>query len=342
MPNGRRAGFARDAMTGRTLRRRAVLAVPLLLLGIGGPAQAADTPITLALSSTTLAYGGLRIAERAKMFQLHGLEPRIIVMDSGNAAISAVLGHSADFSSAGPGEVLAAAVRGRQVVIVLNVYRGLSGSLILAKPVADKLGIAANAPVEQRLRALDGLSIAAPSATSAYLTPYKGAAEAAGAKIKFVYMTQPAMVAALQVGAVQGIIVGAPFSLTPVTQGSGVLWISGPKGELPPAFRPASSAGLQTSEEYAAAHPQIIAQLRAVFDDLAKLIRDKPDEAEALLAQAYPSVDAAAAFSESAANWSQPVMTADDIAQEIRIQVASGSLPGVADIKPASVLYHAK
>ena len=71
-----------------------------------------------------------------------------------------------------------------------NPNRGLSGSLVLGKAVAERLDLPPGAQVAARLRALDGLAIAAPSATSAYLTPVKDAAEALGAKIRFVYMSR--------------------------------------------------------------------------------------------------------------------------------------------------------
>jgi ABC-type nitrate/sulfonate/bicarbonate transport system substrate-binding protein len=301
----------------------------------------AATRVTLAISSNTLAYGGLRIAEGAGLFTKNELAPRIIVMDSGNAAISAVLGRSAEFSASGPGEVLAAKVRGRQLLIVLNLYRGLTGSLVLSKASVAKIGLAPDAPISQKLRALDGLSIAQPSATSAYLQPYKAASEAVGAKIKFVYMSQPAMVAALQAGAVDGIVAGAPFSLASISNGSGVLWISGPKDELPEPVRPTSSTCLQTTAEYAKSNPSVIAAMRQVAADLTDFIQNKPDEALAVLARAYPSLDVAsakAAFMENAKNWTAPKMTPEDIKREIDIQVTAGALPGVANIDPASVL----
>jgi ABC-type nitrate/sulfonate/bicarbonate transport system substrate-binding protein len=188
---------------------------------------------------------------------------------------------------------------------------------------------------------LDGLAIASPSATSAYTIPYRSAALAAGAKINFTYMTQPAMVAALQAGAVQGISAGAPFSLTPVINGDGVLWISGPRGELPAVDHLASSACLQTTSAYAKAHPDLIQHLRAAFDDLATLIKTKPDEAKSLLGKAYPQLTPKlldAAFSESAANWAAPKMTADEIAQEMKVQVGAGTLPGVEKLDAASAL----
>ena len=307
---------------------------------LGGRVLARDA-VVLAVSSNSLAYGGLRIAEAAGLYERNGIALRAITMDSGNAAISAVLAGSAQFAASGPGEALAAKLRGRSIVIVCNVYRGLPGSMVLAKAVAARTGVAADAPIAQRLRALDGLTIAQPSPTSAYLHPYRAAAEAVGARIKFVYMTQPAMVAALQAGAVSGFVAGAPFSLAPQSTGTGVLWISGPKEELPEAVRPASSACLQTTAEYAAANPGVIAAMRTAAADLAALITDRPGEARALLARAYSSLspaDVEAAFVENAANWARPVLTVDDIRREIAIQVSSGVLPGIGSIDPASVL----
>lgn len=297
--------------------------------------------VTLAISSNSLAYGGLRIAESAGLYAQNGIALRVVTMESGNAAISAVLGNSAHFAASGPGEILAARLRGRTLVIIANIYRGLPGSLILATSVAARTGIPPNAPIAQRLRALDGLTIAQPSPTSAYLHPYRAAAESVGAKIKFVYMTQPAMVAALQAGAINGFVAGAPFSMAPQTNGSGILWISGPADELPEPVRPASSACLQTTVDYANTHPAIIAAMRNTATDLATLIQTRPAEAKTLLARAYPMLDPAAidaAFTENAANWSRPTLTIVDIQREIAIQISSGAMQGVATIDPASVL----
>jgi len=317
----------------------------VLLSGAGAailvPEARAATPVTLAVSSNSFAYGGLRIAQRAGLFEKNGIVPTITVMDSGNAALTAVLSGSVEFCSASPGEVLAARVRGQKIVIVANVYRGLSGSLVLAKAIADKLGSGASVTIEAKLKALNGLVVATPSPTSSYTYPYKIAAQAVGVRPRFVYLAQPAMLAALQAGAVQGIIAGAPFSTAAVASGAGITWISGPKGELPPNAQPTSSACVETSEAYAANHSDVIDRLRAGFAELATFIKEQPGEAERLLAHAYPQLDAAsigAIFRDDAGNWTRPVMTADDIRQEIAIQESAGALPGIGALDPASVL----
>jgi ABC-type nitrate/sulfonate/bicarbonate transport system substrate-binding protein len=110
---------------------------------------------------------------------------------------------------------------------------------------------------------------------------------------------------------------------------------------LPAADRLASSACLQTSVAYAKAHPDMIHRLRAAFQDLAALIKGKPDEAKAMLGKAYPQLTSQlldAAFTESAANWSQPRMTEDQIAQEIKVQVGAGTLPGVEKLDATAAL----
>lgn len=329
------------------LRRRSiVLTLIISALACGWPmqpaAQAAPTPVTIALSSNALLYGGLFIAEKAGLFAKNGLAPKLVVMDSGNAAMTALISRSAQFAASGPGEVLTARSRGQNIVIVGNFYRGFSASVVLAKGIAEKSGISPSAPVSERMRALNGLIVAAPSATSAYLHPIKRAAEETGAKPRFVYMSQPAMVAALQSGAIHAMIAAAPYSSTAVARGVGIDWINGPRGELPAHVQPRSSGCLQTTEQYATANSPVIAKMRSVLADLAQFIKDKPADAKRHLQQAYPQLAPVAleqAFAQNSPNWTQPALNEADIEQEIRILSGTGLVAGVANIKPAAALW---
>jgi ABC-type nitrate/sulfonate/bicarbonate transport system substrate-binding protein len=327
-----------------TFTRRSVLATALGSTMLPWVAHAdAATPVTIAVSSNSLAYGGVRIALNAGLFEKQGLALKIVTMDSGSAATTGLLSGSVEFASAAPSEVMAARLHGQKIVLVSNIYRGESGSLVLGKSVADKLGAAAS--LDAKLKALDGLVIATPSATSSYTLPYKAAAQAAGVQIRFTYMAQPAMLAAIQTGAIQGMIAGAPFSVTAINNGAGVLWISGPRGELPDNVLPRSAACIDTSETYAAAHPEVVSKIQAAFADLATYLRDQPDDALKHLADAYPQVDPAilkTVFADEWKNWAQPTMTADDVRHEIALQLASGSLKGVESIAPDSLLVKTK
>jgi ABC-type nitrate/sulfonate/bicarbonate transport system substrate-binding protein len=326
-------------------RRVLVQAMPALLgaMAFSSRAQAGDPPtdVALSLGSKSSAYGGVLIAEQLGLFAQHGLRVNLIISDSGNASVVALISGSVQFAGAGPEEGLTARGRKLDVVFVNNLYRGLSGSLILATNVAKGLGVDPGAPIGERLRALGTLIIASPSANSAYLVPIKTAAAKEGASPHYTYMTQSAMVAALRTGAIQGLLAASPFTDMSVSRGDGVVWISGPKGDLPPAVLPASSACLQTTERYIRANPGVVRRMQAVFHDLASIIQSQPAQARGALVKAYPDLDADLVdrmLAVNGANWTQPLLTPADIRHEIDIISADGRAEGLAGIDPASLL----
>ncbi|MDQ8728232.1 ABC transporter substrate-binding protein [Bradyrhizobium sp. LHD-71] len=324
----------------RPLNRRAALRIAAQGALLAAPftralAQTGPAEVSISMSSSGLPFGGLRIAEHGGLFAKHGLKPRLIVSESGNAATTALLARSVDFAGSGPSEALTARARGQEIIVVGNLYRGLSGSLVLATAVIKKLGVKPEAPVADRLKALDGLTIATPSATSAYTGPVKNGAAQVGAKPKLVYMAQPAMSAALETGAIHGMIGAAPFSIAPVVKGSGAVWISGPRAQFPAELMPSSSACLQTSEAYAKTNPEVVRKLQALLADLAVFIREKPADAKQALGKAYSTFDAAtldSVFEEDSENWSRPILTEADMEQERKILQETQSVPGLRDI----------
>lgn len=303
------------------------------------PSQDLQIPI----SSVSFATAPARIAKEMGLFEKRGINARIVTMDSANASISALISGAVDVTVAGPGELIAANARGQKLVIVANMYDGLSASLVLSKATVDKFGIKADAPVAARLKALDGLVIGTPSATSSYTVSFKTAAADLGANIRFTYMAQPAMVAALESGAIQGYIAGAPFWGTPVVKGTGVLWLSGPKRELPSASLPASSVSLQALRSVADAKPVLMKNLAAVFDDLSDAVRNRPQDVKAALGKLYPDVDAATLdllFRLESPAWMARKLTAADMKHEIAFVKANGApLPNIDAVDPASMLY---
>ncbi len=327
--------------TGRRTLFTRFLPATALLPWATRPAQAqAPKPIVIALSSNSLAWGGLRIAEQLKLFEKNGLMPRIIVLDSGSAATAALIGGSADFAGSGPAEVIAARVRGLGIGIVTSLYRGFAAPIVLATSVADKLPVNAQAPLIERFKALNGLTIAVPSATSALLAPVRQSIEDAGAKARFVYLAQPTMPAALQAGAIQGFVASSPFWTLTVLNKTGVIWIDAPRGELPAKNSPASSAVLETTTAYASANPDIIRRVRAVFVDAAAAItQDLPGALQALT-RAYPLVDAETlkiAFDHDAGNWTKPALSDADLMQEIALLRQATDIPGLDTLKPSDL-----
>ncbi len=313
-------------------------------LAFAGAAQAQQLrEVSIGLGSSSLVAASAKIAHELGLFRKHGLEPRFIVMDSANAATTALISRSVPFVVSGPAELVVAQARGQKVVLIASAYDGLGATLVLSKAVADKLGVAANAPVAARLKALDGLLLAAASPTATYKISFDGAAKAAGANVRFTHMAQTAMPAALESGAIQGYVASAPVWAAPVVKGSAVQWISGPKGELPREHTPASSSNVQAMRDHAEANPDLVKRVAAVFADFAKAIEERPAEVKATIAKLYPDIDAPTLdliFASESLAWKTKPPTAEDVSREIAFVKASGArLPEIDAVDPASMLF---
>ena len=328
-------------MAGYTTRRGMLIGAAML--GIARKTQAQPLQeVTISLPSRSLVAASPRIADALGLFAAHGLKPRFTYMDSANASTLALISRSVDVAMSGTADAVAAQARGQKVVIIANTFAGLSGTLVLARSVADRLGVTPDAPVSTRLRALDGLLIASTSATSSFTISYGSSARAVQSNIRFTYMALPAMVAALETGAVQGIIATAPFWTVPVTKGSGVLWIAGPSGDLPSAFVPASAAALQVMRDFATAKPDMVKALVAVIADLRLAIDTRPAEVKAAVARLYPELDAPTLdliYAVESRAWQAAPLTAADIAHEIAyVQLSGGSAEQLKGIDPAAMV----
>jgi ABC-type nitrate/sulfonate/bicarbonate transport system substrate-binding protein len=331
-------------MTTLRIGRRPLL-VAALATSLAPRAKAqAFRDVTVAVSSTSFALGGVRIGQNAGLFEKQGLKLNIVVMDSGSATMSALMSRSAPFVVAGIGEMLAARARGLDIVLVANLYHNYAGWVVLSKAAAARLPVKPDAPQRDRLKALEGLVIAVPSATSALLAPIRSAAIDAGATVRFTYMAQPAMVAALETGAIDGLVAAFPFAAKPVLKGTGVLWVDGVRGDLPPASLPASSSAMLSTAEYVAADPDMVARMQRVLADIGTFIRQHPDAALVALRKGYPDLGAdevALAFEKQADNWTVPFLSPDDLRQELRLLRMSVDLPGLATLDPTKAIVPA-
>ena len=323
--------------------RRSIL-VGTAAIGLARPVLAqGPREITIGLSSKSLSATVSRTADEMGLFAKHGLKPKFVTLDSANGSTVALISGSIDFAQAGSADAIAAQSRGQKIVIIANDVAGLVASLVLSKKTVERLGVSPNAPLNERLKALDGLVIASTSATSAFVISYGQAAKAVGAKIRFTYMSLPNMGAALETGAIDGFTGTAPFWAFPIQKGNGVFWINGPNGELPAEFRPATSGVLDTTREYADAHPDIVKSVAAAMADFAKAAADHPNDVKAAIARVYPEFDAKMVellFSVEGETFAAKPLTAADMAHEIAfVKMGGAAPPEIDNIKPGDMLY---
>jgi ABC-type nitrate/sulfonate/bicarbonate transport system substrate-binding protein len=238
-----------------------------------------------------------------------------------------LLSGSVDFYAGAITDAILSQAQGQDTVSITPVYRGFGGSLVLAKSVADKLGVSAGSPLDAKLKSLNGLIVATPSATSTYTLTLSAAAAIAGSKVTLTYMAQPAMVAALQTGAIQGMMVGAPYYAQAEIAGTGTTLLSGPKGEFPKGTTASYAVVLNAKRDYAVAHRDVVAKLNRVFAELSEATAERPAEVRAALGRVFPSLDAKTLdliFSSEAHGFTTSPLTEADVAQDIAYLQSNG------------------
>lgn len=319
-------------------------ALPALLLAWSAHAPGQELKaISIATSSASIPAAAARLAKELGLFEKRGLKATVTPMDSGSVATAGLMSGSVDFVTSGPTDVIFAQGRGQKIVALTNGYRGFAATLVISKAIAEKAKVAPNAPINERLKLLDGLTIGSPSATSTFTVAVKSAAASVGAKVNFVYMAQPAMTAAFQTGAIQGLTVSAPYYVAPVVNGTGVIWLAGPKGDFPGASAPANSVVLIARADFAQAHPELVKQVNAVFADFWKAIDERPADVKAAMARLWPDLDARTinfVFDSEAPGFRAGALTAQDMAHELEFLKAGGvTLPQMDRLTPAGLMY---
>ena len=324
-------------------RRLVVAGIGATLFAPAVRAQGQLREVTIPLASTSFATASWRAAIELGCFRRNGLDVKAPVLEFASAGVAALISGSVPIALVGPGELVVANARGQQVALLTSVYWGQSGTLILAKDVADKSGVGRSAPLADRLKVLEGLPIASPSATSSFTVSYKGPADKIGVKMSFVYMAQPAMVAALETGAIKGYIASAPFWGPSVARGRGVNWISAPTGELPPENVPRGSTVCVTMRPFAEANPELMRQVLKSLRDFSEILEKTPDQARAAVGKIYPDVEPGTMdilFKAENVAWKYRDSTVDDLKHEIEFVKASGTaIPDIDKIDPATMLY---
>jgi ABC-type nitrate/sulfonate/bicarbonate transport system substrate-binding protein len=338
----------------RIVRWTALLAAATLALTACGSDRGggSDGTIRIAISSDSLATQLVRMAADLGKFSDEGLDVELTTSNGGAQAVTAMLSGNVQFAAAGAPEVITTNAKGRKVKALARLYSGLSGSVVLSKETAEKLGVrtdtpleervkAPDKPIEERLKDLDGLSVAFASATSSLKAPVISSAESVGAKVDPVYMKQENMPAAMTAGAIDALQASPPVSELAVLQAGGVMWIEGPTGQFPADHTPVSSSTLITTQEEIDKDPDTVRKIAAAITKTAQLVADDPDAAKANVRKRFADVDQKifdAAWEANKGSFVQPRVTAEQFAHDITVLPAELATPDVRALDPKDLI----
>lgn len=224
----------------RRLTRRAVtvLAVATLVTGLAAcgdddePATNADGSLntidmTFTISSTSLAHQLVYAARDGGFFEKYKINADLVAADSSAVAMAALVSGSTQVAFVGRSEGVTTSATGQKVVYAYKHSTGFLSNVTVSKKFADAHPGYESMSVAERLKALDGATIAQASANGVLTRVLNNAMAGVGASVKNTYVGTNTMPTTLSRGAVDGYMAPSPFQETSVQRGEGVTWIKG-------------------------------------------------------------------------------------------------------------------
>ncbi len=291
------------ASTGSLLRRGTIgLTLPAIIaLSACASERSAQEPpddlrtvkVYVAVPTMNTALINLALAE--DLGKKHGIELEVVKSGAGSTnQVAALRSGQFDFAGSGTATVADANAEGAGLVIVGGTG-GLINNLVLNTDVAADLDVTADDPVEERIRALEGMTIATsgPGSTSNIslrlilekygLTPDEDVTIAP-------VNDQSAIVAGIRRGQYDGSFYGVGVADVNVADGSGELWMSLPRGDIED-FDDLVGVVLISSDTFVKENPEIVEAFHATLADAEAMVRDDPEAAgRALKESSFPDV----------------------------------------------------
>lgn len=228
-------------------------------------APTADLPIRVVVASESLAFMDTYVAKGANVFPGVGLkvtwQPAI---PAAAQALAAVANGDSDVANVATLYAIPAAASNPAVKLFAGGAIGVTSLIFVRKAIAAaiaKQGVTPRSSITDRLRALKGLTIGAGSAGGATELNVRVALQSVGldpdVDVTLVSGMSDSQLAAFNAGQIDASAQGVLYALQPVLEGTGVIWISGPDGDVP-EWNKGYFLCWATSETFASSHPEAL------------------------------------------------------------------------------------
>ncbi len=201
------------------------------------PAAAAER-IRITTPVESLTASALYIARGQGLFAAEGLDVELVVTGGTGPDVQALLVGQSDFAYTPGTHLIEPVAKGQRLLGVMAGLNRLIINVALHKDVALAKGITPDSPFEQKLKALNGLTLGPtrPGALTWQLADYliKRAGYTPQKEVKVIAAgAGPVLLAALENRKVDAIIMSSPIPETAVRRGHAILFIDNARGEDP-------------------------------------------------------------------------------------------------------------
>lgn len=208
------------------------------LVAPGRDAAAQQHRVNQIVATVSFAFLPLYVAEHMGFFREEGVQLNTVRVQTAAAGMAAVVSGDGHYYVSTPATGARATAQGADVQVFAALMQQYSSSVVLARPVAERLGITAEAPLERRLAALRGLRIAAHSPGSQPDMLVRHIARQQGwdpaRDIQILPITFQNILPALEQNRIDGFVYSSPLAETAVLRYGAVQILNAAAGEYPP------------------------------------------------------------------------------------------------------------
>lgn len=221
-------------------------------------------------------------------FEDEGLDVQFFELASGQLAAAALASGLADFAALGVEDVIGLQAQGEDVFLFYSLLDRLSMELIVRPDVLEERGVNRESPIEERLAALEGMTIGItlPGAPTDLYTRWMinraGLNPDTDASLVAVG-GGTALLAALETGQIDGYLLSPPTTYIAEAQGIGEFLVK--SGDIPEFNFAYTSMGV--NGRFAAENPDAVIAYSRAMDRAYEFIVNNPDEAVELVREAY-------------------------------------------------------
>jgi NitT/TauT family transport system substrate-binding protein len=267
------------------MRARTVMIalLALLPLSLTPGASAADLQkLRITVPTISTIFYPLYYGQEKGIFAKEGLEIEVISTNGDGPDVDAVISGSAQFAISTPNRLFTAYEQGKPLKAIGMLARRMSIDCAMNKQVADKLGITTATPLDTKLKALKGLTVAGtrPGAFTYVLLDIYGKRVGLVAQQDFKLIGVGglnSMLPAVENNAIAIGCTGSPFTELAVSRQKAIRFTNNARGD-DPAFDDFLFEMVYATPDYLKANPDVTRRfLRALFASVREIM-DTPSE----------------------------------------------------------------
>lgn len=243
------------------------------------------TSITMVQAVASPAFAPVYLAQKLGYFKRHGLSVKVVPMQGGRSAATALIGGNAHFDAGVASDVLLADAKGNDLESVAAINNSIFLVLDMSAKYAKAHRITAQSTLSEKLKALQGAKIGITSPGSLTDLSVRFMLGTVGLKPNVDYheiaLGSPASnLAALDAGTTQAAIFDPSFGDTAQRKGTAIRVAAG--GDFP-TLKNAAFGCIIAKKSYVDQHPHITQAVAQSIAEADNLLLDHPNQALKLL-----------------------------------------------------------